>query len=89
MSNFIWVIVGVGFVFLVLLVSQSVWKPFRWVGYGLFKVALGAVLLFIFNSIGGYYDFTIPINPITAATSGLLGLPGLVSLVVIKAFVIV
>ena len=73
---------------MVLILSQSVWKPVRWVAYGLFKIALGGVLLFVFNSIGGYYDFTIPINPVTAAALGLLGLPGMVSLVVIKAFII-
>jgi len=70
------------------MLSQSVWKPIRWIGYGLFKIALGGVLLFVFNSIGSHYDFTIPINPVTAAASGLLGLPGMISLVVIKAFII-
>lgn len=61
----------------------------KWVGYGLFKIALGGIILFVFNSIGGYYDFIIPINPVTAAMSGLLGIPGLVSLVLMKAFIVV
>lgn len=87
MTTFTWILVGAGLILSLFLFSQSIWKPIRWIGYGLFKVALGGVLLFIFNGIGGHYDFTIPINPVTAAASGLLGLPGMVSLVVIKAFI--
>lgn len=88
MGAWIWLVVGLGLVMVILLIGQSAWRPLRWVGYGLFKIALGAILLFVFNSFGTYYDFTIPINPVTAAMSGFLGLPGLVSLTIIKAFLI-
>ncbi|RXT08979.1 pro-sigmaK processing inhibitor BofA family protein [Ammoniphilus sp. CFH 90114] len=87
-ASLVWLIVALGILFMALVVSQSVWSPLRWIGYGLFKIAVGGVLLFVFNSMAGYYDFTIPINPITAAMSGFLGLPGLVSLVFIKAFIV-
>jgi inhibitor of the pro-sigma K processing machinery len=88
-STIIWLVVALGVVLLVVLLGQSVLKPIKWVGFGLFKVALGGILLFIFNSFGGYYDFAIPINPITAGLSGFLGIPGLVTLVIIKAYILV
>ncbi|WP_240689163.1 pro-sigmaK processing inhibitor BofA family protein [Ammoniphilus sp. YIM 78166] len=87
-ASMVWLIAVLGILFIAVMVSQSVWSPVRWIGYGLFKVAIGGVLLFVFNSIAGNYDFSIPINPITAAMSGFLGLPGLVSLVLIKAFIV-
>ncbi|RKD22821.1 hypothetical protein BEP19_11285 [Ammoniphilus oxalaticus] len=90
MTTVLWGIIAIGLLFFVIVLSQMTWlKPIRWVAYGLFKLALGGVLLFLFNSVGAHYDFTIPINPITAAASGLLGLPGLIGLVVVKALVIV
>lgn len=88
-SSFVWMIAGLGILFMILIVSQSVWSPLRWLGYSLFKIAIGGVLLFVFNSMAGYFDFIIPINPITAAMSGFLGLPGLVSLIIVKAFIVV
>jgi inhibitor of the pro-sigma K processing machinery len=87
-ASIVWLIAVLGILFIAVMVSQSMWSPVRWIGYGLFKVAIGGVLLFVFNSVAGYYDFSIPINPITAAMSGILGLPGLVSLVLIKAFIV-
>ncbi|HJV45218.1 MAG TPA: pro-sigmaK processing inhibitor BofA family protein [Bacillota bacterium] len=87
-ATIIWLIVALGVVLLSILFGQSIWRPVKWLGYGLFKVAMGALLLFVFNSFGGYYDFTIPINPITAALSGFLGIPGLAALAVIKGYFI-
>ena len=87
-GSLVWLIAILGILFIAVMVSQSVWSPVRWIGYALFKVAIGGVLLFVFNSIAGHYDFSIPINPVTAAMSGFLGLPGLVSLVLIKAVVV-
>lgn len=89
MDLLLWIIVALGVVMILTLVGQSIWSPIKWIGYGLFKIAMGGIILFVFNSIGGYYDFTIPINPVTAAMSGLLGIPGLVSLVIMKTFIVV
>lgn len=89
MSGIVWVILILSVVLIMMLISSSMWSPLKWVGYGLFKVAMGGLILFVFNAIGGYYDFTLPINPITAAMSGILGLPGFVSLIIIKSFIMV
>lgn len=45
---------------------------------------LGAVLLFIVNFVGGYFNFSIGINIYTALIAGFLGIPGVIFLVFLK-----
>lgn len=67
--------------FLVYLVGRVFLKPLRF----LFKVALnsffGLLLLWAFNFIGAYFNFTIPLNWVTVFIAGFLGLPGLITLI--------
>jgi inhibitor of the pro-sigma K processing machinery len=64
----------------------------RYPGQLLWKIAKSAVLgcLFVFavNWIGQYFQFHLPFNPITALTAGLLGIPGVIALVVLKAWIV-
>lgn len=69
-----------------MLISKSVIKPLRWVWYSLLYTAVGALVLFLLNLAGEWVDFRLPINPVTSFVTGVLGLPGLVCLVVIKLF---
>ncbi|MCA0989652.1 pro-sigmaK processing inhibitor BofA family protein [Guptibacillus algicola] len=63
-------------------------KPMRWIGHGLIKLAIGALLLFFLNTFGTPFDLHVPINFGTAAISGFLGLPGLVALACIQLIII-
>jgi inhibitor of the pro-sigma K processing machinery len=45
---------------------------------------LGGLALFLINLLGGIFGITIAINPWTALTVGLLGLPGLALLFILK-----
>ncbi|WP_347548173.1 pro-sigmaK processing inhibitor BofA family protein [Pseudalkalibacillus hwajinpoensis] len=63
-------------------------KPMRWVGQGLIKLAIGALLLFFLNTFGTPFDLHVPINPGTAAVTGFLGVPGLVALAAIELIII-
>ncbi|QWU43057.1 MULTISPECIES: pro-sigmaK processing inhibitor BofA family protein [Bacillus] len=78
-------ILALVFIFLVFGVSA---KPIRFIGKALFHVTLGIALLFIVNVAGTYFDFHIPINMGTATVSGLLGVPGVAALVIIKLYII-
>jgi len=49
--------------------------------------ALGCLMIFAVNWIGGYLHFHLPFNPWTALTAGFLGIPGLVALVVLQVWV--
>ncbi len=63
-------------------------KILKWIGIGVIQVAIGAILLFLLNAAGGYFDFSIPINPITASITGILGIPGVLALIVIQLFIV-
>ncbi|NLZ38015.1 MAG: pro-sigmaK processing inhibitor BofA [Firmicutes bacterium] len=46
--------------------------------------AVGAVILFVFNLVGGLLQINLGINVITALLVGYMGLPGLALLVVVQ-----
>jgi inhibitor of the pro-sigma K processing machinery len=52
------------------------------------KIVIGALFLFFVNVFGVPLDIHIPINIITAAISGILGLPGIGALIAIKFFIL-
>ncbi len=45
---------------------------------------LGALFLVIINLIGGIFNVTIAINPLSALIAGYFGLPGIILLFVLK-----
>lgn len=48
---------------------------------------LGAILIFIVNLIGGFYNFHIGLNIGTALITGILGIPGVILLIILKIFI--
>ena len=49
-----------------------------------FNVAAGIVILLLFNLVGGFFGLHVPLNPVTAAVAGLLGIPGVGLLVALQ-----
>lgn len=47
---------------------------------------IGALMLIIFNYIGGIWGVSIGVNVFTALTCGILGIPGFILLLLIKWF---
>jgi len=78
----------VGLIIIVLLVGTPL-KPVRWVGQGMIKLIFGALFLFTANALGGSFDIHVPINLITSAISGFLGIPGVIALIVIEKYIII
>jgi len=76
-----------GLILLVLLVGTPI-KPLRFAGQALIKVMIGALFLFFLNAFGNSMGIHVPINPATAAVSGLLGIPGVISLVIIQRYIL-
>lgn len=83
------VVIGIlsGLIVLFLLVGAPL-KPLRFVGQGIVKLLIGALLLFFLNIIGNQFGIHVPINLATSAISGFLGIPGLFALVVIDTWII-
>jgi inhibitor of the pro-sigma K processing machinery len=84
--NGAWV-VGIIFV-AVILISWLVRKPgafpLKWLWTGSMHMVVGGIGLYFFNLLGELIQFSIPINLITAAVVGFLGIPGLAGLAALK-----
>jgi inhibitor of the pro-sigma K processing machinery len=76
-----------GIIVILLLVGAPI-RPIRWIGHGLIKIMIGALLLFFLNAFGTMINLHVPINLVTSSVSGFLGIPGLLVLLVIQQFII-
>ncbi|TSB44646.1 pro-sigmaK processing inhibitor BofA family protein [Alkalicoccobacillus porphyridii] len=63
-------------------------RPIRLLGNLSVKLVVGILLLFLVNASGSWTGLHIPINPVTASVTGILGVPGLVLLVAVKQFLL-
>ena len=73
---------------LLLLIIGAPLKPIRFVGQGIIKLIIGAVFLFFLNILGNQVGIHVPINLVTSAVAGLLGIPGVAALAAIDYWVI-
>lgn len=83
-----WGVIAVAGVVFFMVVSRSVIKPLKWIWFGILYTTAGAMVLFILNLVGEWIEFRIPINPITSFITGFLGIPGLLTLILIKLFIL-
>lgn len=45
---------------------------------------VGAVIIILFNLIGGLFSLSIPITPLNALITGFLGIPGVILLIILQ-----
>lgn len=76
-----------GLIFILLLAGMSS-KAAKWIGTSLMKLIIGAIFLFFLNAIGNQFGIYVPINFVTSAISGFLGIPGVAALTCIQLWVI-
>ena len=76
-----------GMILLLLFIGAPI-RPVRFIGQGLVKIMIGALLLFFLNAFGTTMGLNIPINLVTSTISGFLGIPGLAALIVIETFIL-
>lgn len=78
-------VLGVLFgIFLLFLVGQALWGPLRFLLRLVWRLVLGGACLVLLNLGTQGLGWGIGINPLSLLTAGLLGLPGLVLLGVLK-----
>jgi len=82
------VISVLGGLIVLLLMMGTPLKPIRTVGQGLIKILIGALFLFFLNAFGNQFNIHVPINLMTSAISGFLGLPGLAALVAVQLWIL-
>lgn len=71
-----------GGMILVIFLGKLLWLPVRYtIGFAVNCVIGGAVLLVI-SSLGQAAGIIMPVNIVTAAVSGFMGVPGIISLLI-------
>ncbi len=63
---------------LVYLAGRYLLAPLKWTGHLLVNSLLGGVLILLINFLGARLGIFLPLNPATAVTAGVLGVPGIV-----------
>lgn len=61
----------------VVLVFRVLARPMRWVGRQLFRLVIGVAALSVLNLASPWSGVHLPVNPISSAIVGLLGVPGI------------
>ncbi len=51
----------------------------------IYNGVLGGIILILINFVGNFFGFYIGVNPVTAIIAGLLGIPGIILLVLLKS----
>lgn len=57
--------------------------PLKWTGRLLANSIAGGLIIVLINFVCANRDFLLPLNPITALTAGILGVPGIVLMAVL------
>ncbi|NLW08196.1 MAG: pro-sigmaK processing inhibitor BofA [Clostridia bacterium] len=70
--------------FVLYLLGSILLKPLKLIFKLVVNSLLGVVLLWVFNFLGAFFNFFIPLNVVTVLIAGFLGLPGLILLVVLN-----
>lgn len=58
--------------------------PIKFIVKLLYNGIIGGLMLWALNLVGGFFQFHVAINPITALIAGFLGVPGVVLIVVLQ-----
>lgn len=61
--------------------------PAKVIGKLVINALLGGLLLFIFNFLGSFINIKIGVNIITALIVGILGIPGLIAIIIIRLII--
>ncbi|MDI9441495.1 MAG: pro-sigmaK processing inhibitor BofA [Firmicutes bacterium] len=71
-------------VLLLYILGRALLIPLKAIFNLIVNAVIGGGVLLIINFIGGFWGFSIGVNPITALIVGLLGVPGVILLVALR-----
>lgn len=71
-------------VFVLYFIGKMLVTPARIAGHILLKGIVGAIVLLLFNLVGGLFGAVIGLNAVTVLVVGYMGLPGLAMLVLLQ-----
>ena len=70
--------------FLLYIIGLLLVIPIKIIVKLIFNGILGGIFLLLFNLIGGLIGLSLVVNPVTAITVGILGVPGLILLLILN-----
>jgi inhibitor of the pro-sigma K processing machinery len=73
-----------GCIIAVVIIAKILSWPFKIIFKLLINIILGGILLVVVNILGAGFGLHIPFNAITALTSGILGIPGVILLIILQ-----
>ncbi|NMA66884.1 MAG: pro-sigmaK processing inhibitor BofA [Clostridiaceae bacterium] len=71
-------------VLIIVLLGKTMLLPLKVMVRLVINAIIGGIAILIINVIGGPLGFTIPLNPLSALIAGILGLPGIILVVILK-----
>ena len=71
-------------VLLLLLFIRVIRLPLKWLAKLALHVVMGFIALFVLNFLGTYINVSLEMNLINALITGILGVPGVLLLLIIK-----
>ena len=87
MTNSLSIAVYIAALIMVIVLARIFEKPFKFILKLLINSLLGIALIVIINSFSAHTSLVIGINPVNAAVCGLLGVPGVILLILVKLFI--
>ncbi len=78
----VWVIIACVAVLYVL--SLLFKMPGKIISRVIMNIFLGLALFYLVNYIGGYFSYSLPLNKVNAFIIGILGVPGVFAIMVLK-----
>ncbi|MGE5589639.1 MAG: pro-sigmaK processing inhibitor BofA family protein [Bacillota bacterium] len=72
---------------LIYALARLLYTPLRWALTLVMNGLVGGVALWVLNWVGALVHLTLPLNPLTALAVGVLGVPGLILVALLKFWV--
>ena len=83
LSDILFLILSAVGIFLLIKILTA---PIRWIFKLLLHAALGYLTLLVFNLVGGFFNFELPMTFLNSVIAGVFGAPGVIVLTVIRIF---
>jgi inhibitor of the pro-sigma K processing machinery len=84
MNNWLVVLAWIAGILIVLVFGKALALPMKIILRLIINGILGGIAILIINFIGSYFGFNISLNVVSALIAGVLGLPGMILLIILK-----
>jgi len=84
MNNWLVVLAWIAGILIVLVFGKALALPMKIILRLIINGILGGIAILIINFIGSYFGFNISLNVVSSLIAGVLGLPGMILLIILK-----